>query len=202
MKRVVWMGLALAPLAGVAGARAQGIDLAGAKPTDGIGAAAPSRIRLTPHEAGYYYNRGNRFFRRKQFDRAIAAYGRAIRQDPRDVDAFIARAAAYYYVEDYASALQDWGAVIRLAPKSAAAYGNRAWTYCRLGQADKGLSDAAQALQLKPYGDGFAARACNYGVSGNVPAAIRDYEKALSLSPDHDEASDWRRAIDRLRRRK
>jgi len=114
----------------------------------------------------------------------------------------IGHTAAYYYVEDYASALRDWGAVIRLEPGSAAAYGNRAWTHCRLGQADKGLSDAAQALRLKPYGDGYAARACNHGVSGNVPAAIRDYEKALSLSPDHDEASDWRRAIDRLRRRK
>lgn len=201
MRRSIWMGIALGLLA-AAPARGDGIELASVKTNEGVAAAVPGRVQLTPRGAGHYYNRGNAFFHARQFDRAIAEYGRAIRQDPRDVDALIARAAAYYYIADYARALRDWGTVIRLTPDSAAAYGNRAWTYCQLGRADKGLVDAAHALQLKPYGDGYAARACNHDVSGNVPAAIRDYEKALGLAPDHSEAADWRQAIDRLRRRK
>lgn len=202
MKRLITLAIVLMALSAAGTARADDIQLASVD-RNRLGATGFSaRIGLIQRDANYYYNRGNAFLRLKQYDRAIAEYSLALRMDPTDVDAFIARAAAYYYTAAYAKALRDWGAVIRLNPKSAAAYGNRAWTYCQLGRADRGLDDARRALQLKVYGDGYAARACNYGVSGDIPAAIRDYEKALSLSPDHGEAADWRRAIDRLRRKK
>lgn len=156
-------------------------------------------IALALRDAYFYYFRGNAYLNLKQYDRAIADYTRAIRLDPRYVDAFVGRAAAYYYIAAYNRALREWGKVIKLAPKSATAWGNRAWTYCQLGEPKKGLADARRALKLRRYGDGYAARACNNRAAGNVSAAIRDYEKALELSPGHQEAGDWRRALDRLR---
>ncbi len=192
MKRFILVGLAIiafsaAPAAADVNRRDAGI------------ADLTPQVLLNPRGADYYYDRGNAFLNDKQYDRAIAEYDRAIRIAPDDVHAHIARAAAYYYTAAYTKALQDWGIVIRLTPHSAAAYGNRAWTYCQLGQPDKGLVDARRALALKAYGDGYAARACNYGARGDIRAAIEDYEKALRLSPDHSEAGDWRRALNELR---
>ena len=62
----------------------------------------------TPLEgAEAYYNRGNTYFSKGEYDRAILDYNKALEINPMDADAYNFRAATYYHKGEYGKAWED-----------------------------------------------------------------------------------------------
>lgn len=60
-----------------------------------------------PRDAEAYYNRGNAYDDKGEYDRAIADYNKAIEINPRDDKAYNNRGSAYYYKGEYNRAWED-----------------------------------------------------------------------------------------------
>src|ERR1700736_4202389 len=76
-----------------------------------------------------FYNRGNTWSLKKDYDQAIKDYDEAIRLNPTFARAFNIRGNTRNDVKEYDKAIRDCDEAIRLDPKLAVAYSNRglAW---------------------------------------------------------------------------
>ena len=70
-----------------------------------IGCAATQEIK---EDAEAYYNRGNAYEKKGQYDKAISDFTKAIEINPRHADACYNRGVVYYYKKDYEKALDDF----------------------------------------------------------------------------------------------
>ena len=105
--------------------------------------------RLEPKYAFAYYNRGNSWWTKKEFDRAIEDYNVAIRLDPKYALAYRGRGFAWFYKEEYDQALKDFDEVLRLDPKEGYAVIYGYFAARRLGRgavANRFLDDAVPNL--------------------------------------------------------
>ncbi len=96
-----------------------------------------------------FYNRGNAYNSKKDYDRAIADYDQAIRIDPQ-ARRFSNRGLVYYKKKDFDRAISDCDQAIRLDPKHAPAFYNRGLAKQAKGDAAGGDADIARARQLQP----------------------------------------------------
>jgi len=129
---------------------------------------------------------GNDYYRKGDYDRAIAEYNRAIRADPNYIIAYIHRGNAYYNKGDYDRAIADYNQAIRLDPNFIAAYHNRGNAYDEKGDYDKAIADYNQVLRLGAnnaviYND----RGAVYYDKGDYDRAIADFTEALRLDPNN-----------------
>ena len=90
---------------------------------------SPRRSGSIPRTPSAYSNRGNAWYNKKEFDKAIADYTEAIRLDPEYAMAYNNRGRAWQQKGEFDKAIADYTEAIRLDPKDAAAYSNRgnAW---------------------------------------------------------------------------
>ena len=95
-------------------------------------------IRLDPHNARFYYDRGIAYRRQGDIDRAMTDLSEAIGLDPRHAGAYNERGYAYYQKHDFARAIADYDQAIKLNPKFAVAYNNRGNAYDDKGETDQG----------------------------------------------------------------
>jgi len=65
-------------------------------------------IRRNPHDAVAYYNRGNAYQKKRDYDSAIADYTKAIRIRPNYAHAYYNRGNAYSDKGDYDAAIADY----------------------------------------------------------------------------------------------
>jgi tetratricopeptide (TPR) repeat protein len=70
-----------------------------------IGCAATQEVK---EDADTYYNRGNAYEKKGQYDKAISDFTKAIEINPRHADAYYSRGVVYYYKKDYEKALDDF----------------------------------------------------------------------------------------------
>jgi tetratricopeptide (TPR) repeat protein len=99
-------------------------------------------------DAAFYSSRGEDFYQRKDYDKAISEYDEAIRLDPNFAEAYNRRGAAYDLKKDYDKAISDYTEAIRLDPKYSKAYYNRALSYFSQGKYEQGQADFDKANQL------------------------------------------------------
>ena len=109
-----------------------------------------------------FSNRGNAYLGLRDYDRAIADYGRAIEIDPQHAAAFYGRGNAYQRKGRYDRAIKDYDRAIEIVPSNAAAFLGRGLAY-----QDKARYDFDAYLNEGQY----------------ETLAIRDYDKAIRLNP-------------------
>ncbi len=100
-----------------------------------------------------YFCRGNAYYRKGDYDRAIADYTRAIQLKPNDAEAYYNRGNAYADKGDYDRAIADYERAIQLKPDLAEAYYNRGIAYKMRGEKEKAIADFKRFLELSkdPY---------------------------------------------------
>ena len=64
-------------------------------------------IRLNPQNPFIYYDRGNYYFVRKQYDLAVDDYTRALKIDSRIAEAYYNRGLAYLHQEQHDDGIAD-----------------------------------------------------------------------------------------------
>jgi tetratricopeptide (TPR) repeat protein len=112
--------------------------------------AGTSTSGNTPNNAEAYNDRGNAYYNKGEYDRAIADLNEAIRLDPNFVWAYNNRGNAYYNKGDIDRAIADYSEAMRLDPNYAWAYGSRGLAYKNKSPKNQAIQDWEKAIQLDP----------------------------------------------------
>ena len=138
------------------------------------------------NQAIFYNNRGEVYYRKGEYDRAIADYDQALRLDPDYAGVYNNRGLAYLNTGEYDRAIANYDQALRLDPEFAFAYNGRGSVYIRKGKYDRAIADFDQALRLDPdYALAYNGRGNAYTGKGEHDRAIADFDQALRLDPDY-----------------
>ncbi len=132
--------------------------------------------------AGAHNGRGNVYYSKGDYDRAIADYTKAVELDPKDAVTHNNRGVAYYVKRDYDHAIADYTKAVELDPKFAVAYSNRGGAYYDKGDYDHAIADHNKAIALNPkYGAAYLRRGTAYYKKGDYDRAIADLTRHFEL---------------------
>ena len=141
-------------------------------------------IRLDPHFANAYNNRGTTYESKGDLDRAINDFAKAIELDPHFVDAYNNRGMTYEKKEEIDLALKDYNESIMLQPDYAVAYSNRGNVKLNLGEYESALADFDEAIRLEPdYAVAYSNRGNVKSQLGEYESALADFDRAIELNP-------------------
>jgi lipoprotein NlpI len=133
-----------------------------------------------------FYNRGNLWRDKGDYDRAVADYNDAIRLNPQDSRSLANRGIAWAIKGDYDRAIADLNEVIRLDPQNALIFHNRGMTWRRKGDYDRAIADYNEAIRLDPQdADYFNSRGIAWQFKGDYDRAIADYNESIRLDPQN-----------------
>ena len=107
---------------------------------------------MNPKYAEAYYNRGNAYGKKGDFDAAIQNLNKAIELDPELAEVYSNRGNTYILnvlKGDFDAAIQDLGAAIALNPKYAEAYYNRGLLRLHLREWQKAKDDLTVAKDMR-----------------------------------------------------
>ena len=119
--------------------------------TDSLSMTSEKEQRVEYAEV--YFNRGDAYHRKGDFDLAIGEYTKAIELKLDYTNAYNNRGVAYYNKGDYEKAIVDFNRAIDLRPDDAKTYFGRGDAYADRGEFDKAINDYNTALGLN---SGFA----------------------------------------------
>ena len=145
-----------------------------------------------------YFNRGDEFHDKGDFDRAIADYTQAITIDPNYGEAYRNRGWSLFNRGDIDRAFSDYNEAIRLNPTSALALTRRGYARYTRGDITGALSDYDEAIRLGPERP-YYERGNVWYDQGDLDRAIADYDQHIRLDPDFADA--YRRRADALRQK-
>lgn len=179
------------PAAEASRARAALLDLRDDVATVG----APARYRATdeemaaltsrtPDSAGEFVSRGDHFYERAEYDKAIADFDRAIALKPDYAAAYADRGNANLYAGRMELGAADYETALRLDPRNAVAIRGRGIVFERQGDTRQAIASFDRALDIDPS-DAFAlehhARALR--AERQLEPALADYERLIALQP-------------------
>jgi len=124
--------------------------------------------------------RGWIFVRRRNYDKAIAAFDAALAADPDNQNYQVSRGWAYQSKGDDDHAMADYNAVLQAHPNAAGALNNRGTLYLRKGALQSALDDLNAALNFRPnYHNAHLNRARVLSINGDFGGALADVVAAL-----------------------
>lgn len=139
----------------------------------------------TLDKANSFYESGNSWLGKKEYDKAIEDYSKAIELKPDFLSAIYNRGSSWDEKGNYDKAIEDFTRVIELKPDHHSAYNNRGISWKRKGNFEKAIEDYTTAIGLKPdYANAFYNRANSWRASGNYDKSIEDYTRAIELQPN------------------
>ena len=155
-------------------------------------------IKLEPHYAGYFINRGFMKYKLEDYFGAMADYDYALELEPTNVTAHFNRGLLNVEVSENDKAIGDFTYVLGSAPDNFMARYNRALLYYKTGQYDKAIADYDVVLEKYPdFEAGLYARSECKRRMGDMAGGERDYNRSRALSakkkkiaeydPDKDE---------------
>lgn len=157
--------------------------------------AAKRPYRIPPPllgtDAKAYTTRGNQYFVRGQYDRAIRDYDIAIKLDPKSAKAHYGRGCARARTEDYIRALLDLTEAIKLDPKDTSALVDRAIVRVIRADWEQAVADFDAVLKLDPkHVNALTHRAM---IRATCPEdKVRDAKKALADAKEACELTNWK----------
>ncbi|MGH6974104.1 MAG: tetratricopeptide repeat protein, partial [Stellaceae bacterium] len=107
----------------------------------GCTAIIQSGQETTMNLAIAFYDRGNAYDDKGEYDKAIADYTQALQLDPRHETALVNRGLAYKHKGDYDRAIADFNAALGLKPDDEDAYIDRGLTFEKKNQYDRAEQD-------------------------------------------------------------
>ena len=158
------------------------------EPVISANAVEQSETQVQPQDANAYFDQGNVYQSKGDYDRAIEAFNTAIELKPDFAEAYTNRGVTYTDKGDFAPAISDYTKAIELKPDFALAYNHRGIAYTDKGDFDRAIVDFNTAIELKPDYANYYNRGKAYDINGYVDCAIEDCTKAIDLKPDLAEA--------------
>ena len=155
-------------------------------------------IKLEPHYAGYFINRGFMKYKLEDYFGAMADYDYALELEPTNLTAHFNRGLLNVEVSENDKAIGDFSYVLASTPDNFMARYNRALLYYKTGQYDKAIADYDVVLEKYPdFEAGLFARSECKRRMGDMAGGERDYNRSRALAtkkkkiaeynPDNDE---------------
>ena len=143
-------------------------------------------IKLKPHFAAAYNNRGAVYYRQGDYNHAIDAYTKAIELNPKNAMTYANRGAAYGAKDDHDHTINDCNIAIELDSQNASAYKNRGSAHLFKHDYNHAIEDYTKAIELDPKDAGiYTLRASAYDKIGECDLASKDRERAFKLDFRH-----------------
>jgi lipoprotein NlpI len=150
-----------------------------------------------PAELATAFNsRGNAFYAKGQFDKAIEDLNRAIQLKPDYPQALDNRGNALLRKQQYDPAIKDFSEALRIKPDNApgrndltpfdtaSTFNNRGIAYLQTGAFNLAILDFNESVRINPKNaDAFYNRGIAYGDNRDYESAVGDFTKALELNP-------------------
>lgn len=139
-------------------------------------------IKKNNKNAQAFYEKGVIYTDLKEYDNAIANFGKAIQFDPALGKAYYGRAKAYIFKDDYGKAIEDCSKAISIAPKSSGGYTCRGSAYFWKGDYDKAIENCSLAIDIDPKDiAAYFNRGYAYDRKGEYDKVIEDCSKIIAM---------------------
>lgn len=142
-------------------------------------------IKINPHNAVAYNNRGMSYYHLRQYPQALSDYNKALEVDFSQATIYSNRGLVYHELRQYHLAIEDFKRAVEMEPENINAYNNLAWTYSALELYDEAIIFYRKAIELDPN---IAFIHKNLGLTYielmQYDKAIDEYSKAIDLEPD------------------
>jgi len=137
-----------------------------------------------PAASEAWNNRGNIYFERAEYQKALDDYNKAINLKPDLVNAYSNRGSARDKLGDNEGAIKDFTKAIDMRPDFVSAWSNRGTSKSKIGDLEGALKDLGKAIELNPlYPDAYLSRGAIRSFKGDHAGAIRDYNAVISIDP-------------------
>jgi tetratricopeptide (TPR) repeat protein len=136
-----------------------------------------------------YNNRGDYYYKQKEYEKAAADFNAALKIYPDYPRAYRNLAKVERDRGKPAAAIESLSRAITLAPEAADVYVTRGDLYYKAGLYDKALADADKALSLeKDYSKALLNRSAALNALGRYAESLAASDRALTLDPKNAEA--------------
>ncbi|MBI5159354.1 tetratricopeptide repeat protein [Candidatus Micrarchaeota archaeon] len=143
----------------------------------------------SPTDARTYYHRGNAFYEKNDFDKAIENYNMAIVLNPNFSEAYFNRGLCYYNKKEFEKSISDYNRSAELDPRNAVIFNNRGDAFYRKQDFEKAIVDYDKAVSLNPrYLKAYYNRGLAYACQQDYERAVEDFNKVIELNPNFAEA--------------
>ncbi len=148
----------------------------------------PAR-KPSPTDAKTYYQGGNDYYEKGDYDKAIENYNMAILLNPVFSEAYFNRALSYYQLKNFDKSVADYTKSMELDPQNPIIYNNRGDAFYRKQDFQSAIKDYDKAISLNPnYLKAFYNRGLSYASIEEYEKAVEDFSKVVKLKPDFAEA--------------
>jgi len=145
--------------------------------------------RMNPTDAKTYYQLGNDFYEKGDYDKAIENYNMAILLNPVFSEAYFNRALSYYQLKNFDKSVADYTKSMELDPQNPIIYNNRGDAFYRKQDFQSAVKDYDKAITLNPnYLKAFYNRGLSYASIEEYEKAVEDFTKVIKLKADFAEA--------------
>lgn len=142
-----------------------------------------------PVDARMYYQIGNDYYERGDYEKAIENYNMAILLNPIFSEAYFNRALSYYQLKNFDRSLTDYAKSADLDPNNPIIYNNRGDAYYRKQDFQGAIKDYDKAVTLNSnYLKAYYNRGLSYASLEEYDKAVTDFTKVIELKPDFAEA--------------
>ncbi len=142
-----------------------------------------------PNDAKAYFYKGNVYYEKGDYKRAIENYTKAIIMNRVYSEAYFNRAMCYYNLKDYNEAIADYTKAIELDPNNPILYNNRGDCFYLKEDFQKALEDYSKAISLNDkYMKAYYNRGLSNACIEQYEKAIEDFTQAINFSPDFAQA--------------
>ena len=142
-----------------------------------------------PTDAKTYYQMGNDYYEKGDYDKAIENYNMAILLNPVFSEAYFNRALSYYQLKNFDKSIADYTKSMELDPQNPIIFNNRGDAFYRKQDFQSAVKDYDKAIQLNPnYLKAFYNRGLSYASIEEYEKAVEDFTKVIKLKADFAEA--------------
>jgi len=136
--------------------------------------------------ANTHLNRGNFYFDKSEYDRAISSYSKALYLKPDLIEALINRYRARIIQKEYDQAITDSDLLIQYNPDLALAYYNKGRAYSLKENHEQAIFNYNKAIELRTdYVEALLNRGSEYLINNDYDNAVLDFCKAKDFDLDY-----------------
>lgn len=142
-----------------------------------------------PLDCRTYYRRGNVFFARNDFVKAVEEYGKSLVLNPGFLEAYYNRGLSYCQLKEFDNAIGNYNAALEFFPLDSKLYSDRGIAYYRKLDFKKAVEDYGTAISLNlRYSAAFYNRGLASACLDEHDEALNDFSKAIELDAGYVEA--------------